>query len=118
MAYEKCLYCGEDRDTSNRFTSPANAEKDYAEWIVLHAGGKCVEVQYLEALEAEKKSEQELDELERKALAAWEEHSIGFAFSTALQHYSEKRMFVEGYLEGYREAAKPREQLQTGLTQT
>ncbi len=36
-----CPNCGEKRDTSNRYTSPANAEKDARDWAEQHESGKC-----------------------------------------------------------------------------
>ena len=44
----ECPKCGAKRDASNRFTSPANAEKDAREWEALHRDGKCLEAAALE----------------------------------------------------------------------
>lgn len=36
-----CTHCGEKRDTSGRYTSPANAARDRDEWAAEHQSGKC-----------------------------------------------------------------------------
>lgn len=36
-----CRFCGEQRDTSNRYTSPANAAKGRREWTEVHESGAC-----------------------------------------------------------------------------
>jgi len=38
----KCPHCKEFRDVSNRYTSPANAEKDAREWKEQHESGACI----------------------------------------------------------------------------
>jgi hypothetical protein len=40
--YIHCPHCGEHRDTSNRYTSPANAERDARLWREEHETGACV----------------------------------------------------------------------------
>jgi DNA polymerase I-like protein with 3'-5' exonuclease and polymerase domains len=42
MTWITCPNCGEKRDTSNRYTSPANAEKDARDWKRDHKSGACV----------------------------------------------------------------------------
>lgn len=40
--YIHCEHCGELRDTSNRYTSPANAARDAAAWKAEHKTGECI----------------------------------------------------------------------------
>ena len=40
--YVTCPNCGEKRDTSGRYTSPANREHDQRWWAEEHLSGKCV----------------------------------------------------------------------------
>lgn len=40
-----CPHCGEMRDASSRYTSPANAEKDRADWAAQHESGACTEIE-------------------------------------------------------------------------
>jgi sarcosine oxidase delta subunit len=37
-----CPNCGEKRDVSNRYTSPANAKRDAEWWASEHESGACV----------------------------------------------------------------------------
>lgn len=36
-----CPYCGEKRDTSGRYTSPANQRRDRLNWVRDHESGAC-----------------------------------------------------------------------------
>lgn len=36
-----CPHCGEWRDASNRYTSPANARRDALDWEAEHGAGQC-----------------------------------------------------------------------------
>lgn len=37
-----CRNCGAQRDSSNRYTSPANAQRDYDAWQAEHGTGACI----------------------------------------------------------------------------
>lgn len=39
-----CPTCGEKRDTSGNYTSPANRERDRVWWREVHESGKCAEL--------------------------------------------------------------------------
>lgn len=39
--YERCPHCAELRDTSGRYTSPANVAKDQLDWQRDHLSGRC-----------------------------------------------------------------------------
>ncbi|PUB32495.1 hypothetical protein C8K30_1011021 [Promicromonospora sp. AC04] len=39
--YVDCPNCGEKRDTSGNYTSPANQERDQRRWAEEHESGKC-----------------------------------------------------------------------------
>lgn len=41
MRIVRCSHCGEPRDRSNRYTSPANAAKDARDWEEEHESGRC-----------------------------------------------------------------------------
>lgn len=41
--YERCPHCAELRDTSGRYTSPANARRDLLDWRRDHLSGRCVD---------------------------------------------------------------------------
>jgi hypothetical protein len=40
--YISCPNCGEHRDTSGRYTSPANNELDQRSWAEDHLSGNCL----------------------------------------------------------------------------
>jgi hypothetical protein len=40
--YIHCPNCGEHRDTSNRYTSPANVARDAEAWKAEHESGACI----------------------------------------------------------------------------
>lgn len=41
-SYIWCTHCSERRDTSGRYTSPANSERDAAAWTAEHESGECI----------------------------------------------------------------------------
>ncbi|QDH93262.1 hypothetical protein QC999_gp88 [Microbacterium phage Cressida] len=40
--YIRCEHCGELRDTSGRYTSPANNTRDAEAWKAEHESGECI----------------------------------------------------------------------------
>lgn len=42
MPYIRCEHCGETRDTSGDYTSPANRARDQEAWVQEHSTGACI----------------------------------------------------------------------------
>lgn len=41
----KCPHCGEKRNLSNAYTSPANCARDAEHWEYYHESGRCMEAE-------------------------------------------------------------------------
>lgn len=42
MNYQRCKHCGELWDSSGRYTSPANQQRDAQWWREEHESGRCL----------------------------------------------------------------------------